>query len=196
MSDFNFPAETIEVVRKAIAASKARDDEGEFPTLWDHLDYSGENKAVTVTRQAAIDALNALGRESLIDPRLARAAKHGSASIMLDMQQECVSLRVALATARDQFKDYERQHRAKTTKPMSTEDFDATMSKAEVNRGMAAMCQMAIDGSRRVAPSFESEPGDAAAVVKTVEAARDAGMLSTRLTGNIADAIPVKTPAA
>lgn len=167
--EFVFPAETVELVRKAIGASKARDDEGEFPTLWDHLDYSGENKAVTVTRQAALDALAALGRESLIDPRLACAAKDGEQSLSLDMQKECVSLRVALATARDQFKDYERQHLAKGT-------MDGN-NKAYTNRNMAAMCQAAIDGSRRVVPSVDPEPGNAGATIHTIRAAVAGGML-------------------
>lgn len=117
---------------------------------------------------------------------LTGASAAGMGSQMLDMQQECISLRVALATARDQFKDYERQHRAKTEKPMSTEDFDATLAKAETNKRMAAMCQAGIDGSRRVAPSVEPEPGDAAATVKTIRAAAEGGMVDSIANGILA----------
>jgi len=49
---------TAEII-SAMATSKARDDEGEFPLLMDLLDYSGENKTRTVLTEAYSAALNA-----------------------------------------------------------------------------------------------------------------------------------------
>jgi hypothetical protein len=50
----------IEAMSDAMRASQAFDDEGTFPILLDLLDFSGENKARTVTRFAAKDALAAI----------------------------------------------------------------------------------------------------------------------------------------
>lgn len=44
---------------KAAIEDCARDDEGEFPSLGDHLNYSGENKTYTVVRSALRAALRA-----------------------------------------------------------------------------------------------------------------------------------------
>jgi hypothetical protein len=61
------PAEIarVEVAAKAMANAVIRDDEGEFPRLFDLLDFGGENKAWTVTRGLARAAL------TVADPRLA-----------------------------------------------------------------------------------------------------------------------------
>ena len=45
--------ETIERAAEAMASAVIRDDEGEFPRLFDLLDFSGENKAWTVARGLA-----------------------------------------------------------------------------------------------------------------------------------------------
>lgn len=45
---------------KAMAESKARDDEGEFLPVCDLLDFSGENKTRTVLRQAWVDGIDAI----------------------------------------------------------------------------------------------------------------------------------------
>lgn len=52
--------ERIEMMMRAMATSQAQDDEGTLPTLFDHLDYSGENKRWTVLRAAAAAALDAI----------------------------------------------------------------------------------------------------------------------------------------
>jgi glycerol kinase len=44
---------------KAMAESRARDDEGEFPPVCDLIDYSGENKRYTVLKQAWRDGIGA-----------------------------------------------------------------------------------------------------------------------------------------
>jgi len=109
---------------------------------------------------------------------LTGASAAGMGSQMLDMQQECISLRVALARARDQFKLYQRSHLEK-----HTEDGNI---KATVNAEMVRMCQAAIDGSRRVVPSVDPEPGDAAATVKTIRAAAEGGMVDSIANGILA----------
>ena len=50
---------TDEMISRALS-SKARDDEGEFPCLLDLLNFSGENKSVTVVRAALTAALKAV----------------------------------------------------------------------------------------------------------------------------------------
>jgi hypothetical protein len=54
----------IERIVQALADSQARDDEGQFPTLFEHLDYSGENKSWTVLRAAAIAALEVIEQDT------------------------------------------------------------------------------------------------------------------------------------
>lgn len=44
---------------RAAGESKAKDDEGEFVSLNDHIDYSGENKTRTVIREALRRAIAA-----------------------------------------------------------------------------------------------------------------------------------------
>lgn len=46
------PLEPTHEILSAMACSIARDDEGEFPSMSDLLDYSGENKTHTVLRAA------------------------------------------------------------------------------------------------------------------------------------------------
>ena len=46
------PAEPTQAMISAMLASKARDDEGEFPALMDLIDYRGENKNHAVIRAA------------------------------------------------------------------------------------------------------------------------------------------------
>lgn len=50
----------VEAMARAMANAVIRDDEGEFPRLFDLLDYSGENKSWTVTYGLARAALTAL----------------------------------------------------------------------------------------------------------------------------------------
>lgn len=49
---------------KAMAESRARDDEGEFLAMCDLLDFSGENKCRTVLRQAWADGIDAIISET------------------------------------------------------------------------------------------------------------------------------------
>jgi hypothetical protein len=46
------PVEPTNAMVKAMSESKARDDEGEFPAMFDLLDFSGENKTHTVLKAA------------------------------------------------------------------------------------------------------------------------------------------------
>lgn len=134
----------------------------------------------------------------------ANASAAAAGSQMLDMQGECISLRVALATARDQFKDYQRHHQAKADNDAKTikwrEDNNMYLdenphterrkadseAKAKRNLDMVTMCQAAIDSSRRVVPSVDPEPGDAAATVKTIRAAAEGGMVDSIASGILA----------
>ncbi len=54
----------VEKIAQALADSQARDDEGQFPRLFEHLDYSGEDKIWTVLRAAAVAALEVVERET------------------------------------------------------------------------------------------------------------------------------------
>lgn len=97
-----------------------------------------------------------------VAPEFIQAAKDGERSLLLDMQSECIQLRVALAKARDQFALYDKEHvtkaegfehRARSAaergdKMVSEnrhEDAQASRLKAETNRRFAIMCQTAID---------------------------------------------------
>lgn len=51
--------EAIEAMARAMREAVIRDDEGEFPRLFDMLDFSGENKAHTVVRGLATAAFTA-----------------------------------------------------------------------------------------------------------------------------------------
>jgi hypothetical protein len=53
------PVEPTTEMLSAMACSKARDDEGEFPVLMDLIDFSGENKTHTALRSAFKAALAA-----------------------------------------------------------------------------------------------------------------------------------------
>jgi len=53
-------SEIVERVAKAMREAVIRDDEGEFPRLFDMLDFSGENKAHTVVNALARAAIEAL----------------------------------------------------------------------------------------------------------------------------------------
>jgi hypothetical protein len=48
---------------KAMAESRASDDEGEYPAMLDLMDFSGENKTHTALRAAYVAALSAAGQE-------------------------------------------------------------------------------------------------------------------------------------
>jgi hypothetical protein len=50
-------------ITRAMAESRARDDEGEFEPLLDLIDFSGENKTHTVLAQAWRDAIDAILRD-------------------------------------------------------------------------------------------------------------------------------------
>jgi len=50
----------VERVARAMQNAVIHDDEGEFPRLFDLLDFGGENKAVTVTRGLALAAIEAV----------------------------------------------------------------------------------------------------------------------------------------
>lgn len=75
-------------------------------------------------------------------PALAQAYVDGLGSQMLELQEDCIALRLLLVTAGKQFRFYEEQHRAK-----KTPDADA---KAEVNRTMAQKLEDAIGGNPHV----------------------------------------------
>ena len=49
-----------EAPTKAMAESRASDDEGDFAPMLDLIDFSGENKLRTVLRQAWIDGIDAI----------------------------------------------------------------------------------------------------------------------------------------
>jgi hypothetical protein len=53
------PVEPTSEMIDAAGRSKAIDDEGEFPSLYDHIDYSGDNKTRTAIRTALTAALSA-----------------------------------------------------------------------------------------------------------------------------------------
>jgi hypothetical protein len=53
------PVDPTEAMIDAAGRSKAIDDEGAFPSLYDHIDYSGENKTRTVIREALAAAISA-----------------------------------------------------------------------------------------------------------------------------------------
>lgn len=55
--------EPIHAITRAMAESRAHDDEGEFPIMLDLLDFSGENKAHTVLAQAWRDGIDAVLRD-------------------------------------------------------------------------------------------------------------------------------------
>lgn len=54
------PWEPTQAILKAMAESRARDDEGEFPAMLDLLDFSGENKMRTVLSAAYKAAIAAI----------------------------------------------------------------------------------------------------------------------------------------
>ena len=53
-------SEELEAVAEAMRNAVIRDDEGEFPRLFDLLDFAGEHKAHTVTYGLAAAAIIAL----------------------------------------------------------------------------------------------------------------------------------------
>lgn len=57
------PIEPTSAVISAMMTSQARDDEGLFPMLMDILNYSGQNKAHTVLREAYRAAMLAAQKE-------------------------------------------------------------------------------------------------------------------------------------
>lgn len=60
-----FSRELVEAVAVAMRNAVIRDDEGEFPRLFDLLDFSGENKSHTVTYGLARAALEVSGVATL-----------------------------------------------------------------------------------------------------------------------------------
>jgi len=58
----------IEAVSRAMRDAVIYDDEGEFPRLFDLLDFSGENKAHTVVDALAQAAINAVRRYDAQNP--------------------------------------------------------------------------------------------------------------------------------
>ena len=97
-----------------------------------------------------------------IAPEIVQVAKEARRSILLDMQSECIQLRVALAKARDQFAFYTKEHITKAegfehkarhagergdkmVQENRIEDAQSSRDKAGVNRTYAEMCQKAID---------------------------------------------------
>jgi hypothetical protein len=100
------------------------------------------------------------GETSMND--IEKITKDAERSLLLDMQSECIQLRVALAKARDQFRFYGAEHIAKAegfehkarnafdrgdvmVSDNRAEDAVASRAKAKVNEEFAAMCQKAID---------------------------------------------------
>lgn len=66
---------TIETLAEAMQNAVIRDDEGEFPRLFDLLGFSGENKARTVTRSLAAAVLTAIEQAGyVVVPREATEA--------------------------------------------------------------------------------------------------------------------------
>ncbi len=53
------PIEPTHAIIQAMSESRARDDEGEFPAMFDLLDFSGENKTRTVLIAAYSAAIKA-----------------------------------------------------------------------------------------------------------------------------------------
>lgn len=52
--------EPTHVITRAMAESRAHDDEGDFEPLMDLIDFSGENKTCTVLAQAWRDGIDAI----------------------------------------------------------------------------------------------------------------------------------------
>lgn len=59
----------VEAVARAMQEAVIRDDEGEFPRLFDLLDFSGENKARTVVNGLARAAIAAMPADTLREQR-------------------------------------------------------------------------------------------------------------------------------
>lgn len=78
-------AAIVEQMADAMRAAVIRDDEGEFPRLFDLLDCSGENKSRTIVRglaSAALDASGLLDRCRRLEEALDLAANRlGSAAV-------------------------------------------------------------------------------------------------------------------
>jgi len=55
--------EPTDAILRALASSRATDDEGEFPPVCDLLDFSSENKMRTVLRQMWMDGIDAALKE-------------------------------------------------------------------------------------------------------------------------------------
>lgn len=83
-----------------------------------------------------------------IAPELEKAMADSKRSLLLDMQQESIELRMALHAAEEQFADYALQHERKADR-FEREGFmlEAAESrrKAERNRQLVAICRAAID---------------------------------------------------
>ena len=62
------PVEPTVAIISAMMKSQARDDEGCFPMLMDHIDYSGENKTRTVVKAAYKAALAASPQPQPVQP--------------------------------------------------------------------------------------------------------------------------------
>ncbi|WP_375188422.1 hypothetical protein [Sphingobium yanoikuyae] len=111
---------------------------------------------------AGYDRGHARGFEDALTPaapELEQAMEDGKKSLVLDMQQECVTLRQALAKAETQFLFYAAEHSRKEeaarhkaghaidsmTRENRLEDAMEAARKAQVNRDYASMCRTAID---------------------------------------------------
>jgi Lar family restriction alleviation protein len=57
------PLHPTSAMLKAMSESRATDDEGEYPSMLDLLDFSGENKTRTALKAAYVAALSAAGQE-------------------------------------------------------------------------------------------------------------------------------------
>ena len=93
-----------------------------------------------------------------VHPLIGKAAEEGAASLLMEVQAECVAKHQALVKARDQFAFYAKEHRTKAegfrhkaehaTDPMvrenRLEDAAASDEKAKVNEGMVAMCDLVL----------------------------------------------------
>lgn len=81
-------ADMVESVARAIADSRAGDDEGEFEALRDLVDFSGENKARSVFLEAARAALSALNEAGfVVVPREPTEAMVEAGDARLDAEQ-------------------------------------------------------------------------------------------------------------
>lgn len=83
----------VERVARAMREAVIRDDEGEFPRLFDLLDFSGENKAHTVVNALATVAIKAMSDAEPVAGQVERSA------VVAWLKKEAVDCRAAMEMA-------------------------------------------------------------------------------------------------